>query len=180
MEENVTKSFRAGDEHVNLTDQNSTVVWIPALKINCGPPTANLWSDWSPQKRVNRDKLDQRQNVHKSRFLSTVLLITPLSTQNHHSKSVEFGSNFKFSQICQNKRNLRGQNNDFEVIINGLERTEQWFGIRGDKTVIFWGDQWFVLKGDKTIFLVDYKRNLIQNKWNLRGHNNDFGGNNDL
>ena len=21
----------------------------PALKINCGPPTANLWSDWSPQ-----------------------------------------------------------------------------------------------------------------------------------
>ena len=40
----------------------------PALKINCGPPTANLWSDWSPQKRVNRDKLDQRQNVRKSRF----------------------------------------------------------------------------------------------------------------
>ena len=74
---------------------------IPALKINCGPPTANLWSDWSPQKRVNRDKLDQRQNVRKSRFSSTVLLITPLSTQNHHSKSVEFGSNFKFSQICQ-------------------------------------------------------------------------------
>ena len=73
----------------------------PAFKINYGPPTANLWSDWSPQKRVNRDKLDQRQKVRKSRFLSTVLLITPLSTRNHHSKSVEFGSNFKFSQICQ-------------------------------------------------------------------------------
>ena len=28
----------------------------PALKINCGPPTANLWSDWSPQKHVNRVK----------------------------------------------------------------------------------------------------------------------------
>ena len=42
--------------------------WGPALKINCGPPTANLWSDWSPQKRVNRDKLDQRQNVRKSHF----------------------------------------------------------------------------------------------------------------
>ena len=32
----------------------------PALKISWGPPTANLWPDWSPQKRVNRDKLDQR------------------------------------------------------------------------------------------------------------------------
>ena len=40
----------------------------PALKINCGPPTANLWSDWSPQKGINRDKLDQRQKVRKSRF----------------------------------------------------------------------------------------------------------------
>ena len=30
-----------------------------------------------------------------------VFLVTPLSTRNHHSKSVEFGSNFKFSQICQ-------------------------------------------------------------------------------
>merc|ERR1719237_590914 len=50
----------------------------PALKINCGPPTANLWSDWSPQKRVNRDKLDQRQNVRKSRFFINSLLITLL------------------------------------------------------------------------------------------------------
>ena len=24
----------------------------PALKINCGPPTANLWSDWSPQPQI--------------------------------------------------------------------------------------------------------------------------------
>ena len=32
----------------------------PALKINFGPPTPNLWSDWSPQKRVNRNKFDQR------------------------------------------------------------------------------------------------------------------------
>ena len=27
--------------------------------------------------------------------------LTPLSTRNHHSKSVEFGLNFKFSQLCQ-------------------------------------------------------------------------------
>ena len=32
---------------------------VPALKISWGPPTANLWPDWSPQQRVNRDKLDQ-------------------------------------------------------------------------------------------------------------------------
>ena len=32
------------------------------------PPTAKLWPDWSPQKRVNRDKLDQRQKMIKSRF----------------------------------------------------------------------------------------------------------------
>ena len=25
------------------------------------PPTTNLWPDWSPQKRVNCDKLNQRQ-----------------------------------------------------------------------------------------------------------------------
>ena len=31
----------------------------PALKISWGPPTANIWPDWSPEKRVNRDKLDQ-------------------------------------------------------------------------------------------------------------------------
>ena len=40
----------------------------PALKISWGPPTANLWPDWSPQKRVNRDKLDQWQKMRKSRF----------------------------------------------------------------------------------------------------------------
>ena len=40
----------------------------PALKISWGPPTANLWPDWSPQKRVNRDELDQRQKMRKSRF----------------------------------------------------------------------------------------------------------------
>ena len=40
----------------------------PALKISWGPPTANLWPDRSPQKRVNRDKLDQRQKMRKSRF----------------------------------------------------------------------------------------------------------------
>jgi len=43
-------------------------IGIPALKISWGPPTANLWPDWSPQKRVNRDKLDQRQKMRKSRF----------------------------------------------------------------------------------------------------------------
>ena len=42
---------------------------VPALKTNCGPPTANLWSDWSPQKRVNHDKLNQRQKVRKSSVL---------------------------------------------------------------------------------------------------------------
>ena len=41
---------------------------FPALKISWGPPTANLWPDWSPQKRVNHDKLDQRQKMRKSRF----------------------------------------------------------------------------------------------------------------
>ena len=40
----------------------------PALKISWGPPTANLWPDWSPQKRVNCNKLDQRQKMRKSRF----------------------------------------------------------------------------------------------------------------
>ena len=49
-----------------LRRHNSSVgVWKqntpdnPALKISWGPPTANLWPDWSPQQRVNRDKLDQ-------------------------------------------------------------------------------------------------------------------------
>ena len=30
--------------------------WNPVLEINCGPPTTNFWSGWSPKKRVNRDK----------------------------------------------------------------------------------------------------------------------------
>ena len=34
-------------------------------------------------------------------LLSSLFHITTLSTRNHHSKSVEFGSNFKLSQICQ-------------------------------------------------------------------------------
>ena len=38
------------------------------LKISYGPPTTNLWSDWSPEKRVNCDKLNQRQKVRKSCF----------------------------------------------------------------------------------------------------------------
>ena len=41
---------------------------LPALKISWGPPTANLLPDWSPQKCVNRNKLDQRQKVRKSCF----------------------------------------------------------------------------------------------------------------
>jgi len=157
----------------------------PALKINCGPPTANFWSDWSPQKRVNRDKLDQRQNVRKSRFLASSLLVFLVHFYQQFCLSPPkittqiCGIWLKF-HILTDLSNLRGQNNDFEVTINGLERTEQWFGIRGDKTVIFWGDQWFVIKRGQKIFLVDYKRNLMQDKWNLRGHNNDFGGNNDL
>ena len=40
----------------------------PALKINWGPPTANLWPGWSPQKRINRDKLYPRQKMRKSHF----------------------------------------------------------------------------------------------------------------
>ena len=43
-------------------------IWIylrylshPVLKIDSGPPTVNLWSDWSPQKHVNRDKWNQQQ-----------------------------------------------------------------------------------------------------------------------
>ena len=40
----------------------------PALKINCGPSTANLWSDLSPQKPVNHDKMNLRQKVWKSGF----------------------------------------------------------------------------------------------------------------
>ena len=31
--------------------------------LNCVPPITNRWSDWSPQKRVNRDKLNQRQKM---------------------------------------------------------------------------------------------------------------------
>ena len=42
--------------HLNELEEDGA----PALKISWGPPTANLWPDWSPQKRVNRDKLDQR------------------------------------------------------------------------------------------------------------------------
>ena len=42
--------------------------FYPALKIHCCPPTANLWSGWSPQKSVDRDKLNQRQKVRKSCF----------------------------------------------------------------------------------------------------------------
>ena len=32
------------------------------------PPTAKLWPDWSPQKRVNRDKLDQKALVPPNSF----------------------------------------------------------------------------------------------------------------
>ena len=43
--------------------------------------------------------------------------------------------------------------------------------------MIFGGTNDFLqLGGDKTIFLGDYKRNLIRDKRNLKGHNNDFGG----
>ena len=49
--------------HYTVTAVFSNGLWkhgFPALKISWGPPSANLWPDWSPQKRVNRDKLDQR------------------------------------------------------------------------------------------------------------------------
>ena len=48
---------RSKHQGIRLADK---VSGRPALKISWGPPTANLWPDWSPQKRVNRDKLDQR------------------------------------------------------------------------------------------------------------------------
>ena len=73
MQEENTWAGGAWGDAEGITTTAATVT-APALKINCGPPTANLWSDWSPQKRVNRDKLDQRQKMRKSCFLSTVLL----------------------------------------------------------------------------------------------------------
>ena len=80
-------------------------VWDPALKINCGPPTANLWSDWSPQKHVNRVKLNQRQKVRKSYF----------NQQFGHDNEHCF-----CSYISQN----RGTKTVFETEFEG---TEQWF-----------------------------------------------------
>ena len=94
----------------------------PALKINCGPPTANLWSDWSPQKRVNRDKLDQRQNVRKSHFFINSFVY---NTTLHPKSPLKICGIWLKFQILTDLSNLRGQNNDFEVTINGLERTEQ-------------------------------------------------------
>ena len=59
-----SKPFSSRAQHV-LADSYATG---PALKIHCSPPTANLWSGWSPQKRVTRDKLNQQQKVRKSCF----------------------------------------------------------------------------------------------------------------
>ena len=49
---------------------NTKRTWLktPALKINCGPSTANLWSDLSPQKPINHDKMNLRQKVWKPGF----------------------------------------------------------------------------------------------------------------
>ena len=41
------------DRHCAL---QNTGGWHPALKIYFGPPTANLWSNWSPQKCVKCNK----------------------------------------------------------------------------------------------------------------------------
>ena len=44
----------------NIAEVESSVFTWPLNSVGV-LPTANLWPDWSPQKRVNRDKLDQRQ-----------------------------------------------------------------------------------------------------------------------
>ena len=48
------------EDYENEKAVSNTEHPAPALKISWGPPSANFWPNWSPQKRVNRDKLDQR------------------------------------------------------------------------------------------------------------------------
>ena len=45
--------------HLLPLKEEWTVATQPLKSVGV-PPSANLWPDWYPQKRVNRDKLDQR------------------------------------------------------------------------------------------------------------------------
>ena len=66
LSQRIRKDIQIGESEAESPEKE--VLRSPALKISWGPPTANLWPDWSPQKRVNCNKLDQRQKMRKSRF----------------------------------------------------------------------------------------------------------------
>ena len=80
------------------------------------PPTANLLTDWSPQKRVNRDKLDQWQKMCKSRF--------------NHKFCSKTCFNHQYYNIMSNILQF-GHDNEHCFWNDGIWGTEQWF----------WGDQ---------------------------------------